>query len=262
MTPKNALVLVEKKEGVVRITLNRPDARNSLSLDLMTALQAELDRIAEDRSARVVLLAGNGKAFCAGHDLKEMLCLDEAAYQPLFESCSRIMLTLRRMPQPVIARVHAMATAAGCQLVASCDLAVAGRSARFATPGVNIGLFCSTPMVALSRNVPAKLAMHMLLTGEPINADEALQYGLVSQVVDDEKLDVAVNALARNLAAKSSPTLALGKAAFYRQSELSEEDAYRFTSAVMAQNLKAHDAQEGIQAFLDKRDPVWNRGQS
>ncbi len=259
MAHEEKVLVVEEKGGVARLTLNRPDARNSLSLDLMAALQAELDRIRDDPTVRAVVIAANGKAFSAGHDLREMICLDEPAHRPLFEACSRIMLSLRSLPQPVIASVHGMATAAGCQLVASCDLAVAARSARFATPGVNIGLFCSTPMVALSRNVPAKTAMAMLLTGQPISADEALAHGLVSQVVGDNELEATVDALARTLVAKSSATLALGKAAFYRQLELSEAEAYDFAAQVMADNLKAPDAQEGIGAFLDKRKPVWSQ---
>lgn len=261
MAQENEPVLVHRNEGVVWLTLNRPDARNSLSLDLMAALQGELDRIAEDRSVRAVVLAANGKVFCAGHDLKEMMCLDDPEHLPLFQACTNIMLSLRRLPQPVIARVHGMATAAGCQLVASCDLAVAAESARFATPGVNIGLFCSTPMVALSRNVPAKQAMNMLLTGEAVSAEEALGHGLVSHVVSDEDLDQVVDVLAAKLASKSAPVVSLGKAAFYRQLELSEEEAYALTAQVMADNLKRPDAREGIGAFLEKRKPVWKQEQ-
>jgi len=255
------MIIAERSQGIAWLTLNRPEARNSLSLEFMAAIQAELDSIAEDPEVRVVVLAANGKAFSAGHDLKELACLGDQAHRPLFDACSRIMLTLRNLRQPVIASVHAMATAAGCQLVASCDLAVASQSARFATPGVNIGLFCSTPMVALSRNVPAKKAMSMLLTGEAISADDALANGLVSEVVADEELTERVIALARLLASKPAPVLALGKAAFYRQLELGEAEAYDFTAQVMADNLKAPDAKEGIGAFIEKRPPVWTQDQ-
>lgn len=252
-------VLVDRQGAVTWLTLNRPDARNSLSLSLMAAMQKALEQIASDPTVRVVVIAARGKVFCAGHDLKEVHGLESESHLALFEACSRLMLTLRRIPQPVIASVHGMATAAGCQLVASCDLAVAAQSARFATPGVNIGLFCSTPMVALSRNIPAKQAMAMLLTGDPVDADDALRHGLINQVVADEALDEAVRALAKKLSLKPAPTLALGKAAFYRQMEMSEAQAYEFTARVMADNMKIADAREGIGAFLDKRTPAWEQ---
>lgn len=245
-------------EGVATLTLNRPDARNSLSTGLMAALQRELDAIAEDATVRVVTIAANGPAFCAGHDLKEIRANPgREFYEALFRQCSRLMTTIVELPKPVIARVHATATAAGCQLVASTDLAVAGESARFATPGVNIGLFCSTPMVALSRNVPRKVAMEMLLTGELIDAHEAARWGLVNRAVPDDQLDTAVSELARRITDKSSLTLAIGKEAFYRQLDMGLADAYDYASKVMTENMLARDAEEGIDAFLQKRPPVW-----
>lgn len=244
--------------GVVTLTLNRPAARNSLSLELLAALQEALDAIARDETARVVVIAGNGPAFCAGHDVKELRANPgRQAYETVFGRCSQMMMSVVRLPKPVIARVHGMATAAGCQLVASCDLAVAGASARFCTPGVNIGLFCSTPMVALSRNLPRKRALEMLLTGEIIDADEAARWGLVNRAVPDDKLDDAVADLAAQIVAKSPLTLAIGKAAYYRQLELTLPDAYDYASEVMTENMLAHDAEEGLDAFLEKRPPVW-----
>jgi enoyl-CoA hydratase/carnithine racemase len=246
-------------QGITTLTLNRPAQRNALSLALMAALQAELDAIRDDRSVRVVLLAGAGPAFCAGHDLRELRSRnDRAFYESVFERCSRLMLTLTSLPQPVIARVHGIATAAGCQLVASCDLAVAAGSARFATPGVNIGLFCSTPMVALARNVGRKPAMEMLLLGEAIDAMTARRLGLVNRVVGEAELDAAVMAMAERILAKSPLTLRLGKEAFYRQLELGMAEAYAHAGRVMTLNMLARDAAEGIDAFLAKRPPVWS----
>ncbi|WP_151703678.1 enoyl-CoA hydratase [Nitrincola alkalilacustris] len=256
---EDAQLLRQDDKGVAWLTLNRPQARNSLSLDLIATLQAELDQIAATPSIRVVVLAANGPAFCAGHDLKEVSCADQIFHQMLFNRCSELMLSIRRLPQPVIACVQSLATAAGCQLVASCDLAVAARSARFATPGVHIGLFCSTPMVALTRNVQPKQAMQLLLTGDPIDANTALAYGLVSQVVEDEALQEETWALASKIAAKSGHTLRIGKEAFYQQLEMSEPDAYALTSEVMAKNLQIDDAKEGIAAFIEKRHPVWEQ---
>ncbi len=252
-------VLAEARDGpVATLTLNRPAERNALSRALMAALHAALDRIAGDPGVRVVVLAGAGPAFSAGHDLKELkACRDLAAVAALFEQCSRLMLRLVTLPQPVIARVHGIATAAGCQLVATCDLAVAAESARFATPGVNIGLFCSTPMVALSRAVAAKPAMAMLLTGDPVDAAEARRIGLVNRVVPDAELDAAVADLAARIAAKPARVLAIGKEAFYRQRELPLAEAYAYASAVMARNMAEPDAAEGIDAFLAKRQPTW-----
>ncbi len=254
----DAVLLRQDRDGVAWLTLNRPAARNALSLGLMAALDAELGRIAEDAAIRVAVIGAAGPAFCAGHDLREMRATPgREAYQEVFELCSRVMLRIVRLPKPVIARVHGIATAAGCQLVASCDLAVAADTARFATPGVNIGLFCSTPMVALSRAVPRKLAMEMLLTGEMIDAVRAREIGLVNRVVPEAALDEAVGTLAAHIAAKSPLTLAIGKEAFYRQAELDLDAAYRFAAETMTRNMLARDAGEGIDAFLGKRAPVW-----
>jgi enoyl-CoA hydratase/carnithine racemase len=224
----------------------------------MEALVAELDAVEADPGVRVVVIGGAGPGFCAGHDLRELRSRPErAAYQATFELCSRLMTRVVSLSKPVIARVHGVATAAGCQLVASCDLAVAAATARFATPGVNIGLFCSTPMVALSRAVGRKAAMEMLLTGELIDAARAHELGLVNRVVPDAELDTAVATLAGQIAAKSPLTLAIGKEAFYRQAEMGLDDAYAYVSEVMTRNMLARDAAEGIDAFLGKRQPVW-----
>jgi enoyl-CoA hydratase/carnithine racemase len=244
--------------GIATLALNRPAARNALSTDLMAALQTELDAIAADRSVRVVVIAANGPAFCAGHDLREVRGTPTRdAYEALFAQCSKLMLSITRLPQPVIARVQATATAAGCQLVATCDLAVAARSAKFATPGVNIGLFCSTPMVAVSRNLGRKQMMEMLLTGDMIDAETARDGGLINKVVDDTELDDAVDAYCRQIASKSALTLRIGKEAFYRQLDMPLEDAYTYASEAMVTNMLAQDAGEGIDAFLEKRDPEW-----
>jgi len=254
----DAVLLRHDRDGVATLTLNRPGARNALSLALMSALQQELDRIHQDPAVTVVVIAGNGPAFCAGHDLRELRANPgREAYQALFGQCARLMLSLTRLRQPVIARVHGVATAAGCQLVASCDLAVAAADSRFATPGVNIGLFCSTPMVALTRAVGRKAAMEMLLLGELIGAEQALQIGLINRVVPAAELDQTVTAMAERIAAKSPLTLAIGKEAFYRQLELPQEQAYAYAAEVMTRNLLARDAEEGIDAFLAKRVPVW-----
>ncbi len=252
-------VLLRRDEGgIAWLTLNRAAARNALSLGLMEALVAELDATEADPAVKVVVIGGAGPAFCAGHDLRELRSRPErAAYQATFELCSRMMTRIVRLPKPVIARVHGVATAAGCQLVASCDLAVAAATARFATPGVNIGLFCSTPMVALSRAVGRKAAMEMLLTGELIDAARARELGLVNRVVPEADLDAEVAALAGQIAAKSPLTLAIGKGAFYRQAEMGLDDAYAYVSEVMTRNMLARDAAEGIDAFLAKRPPVW-----
>jgi enoyl-CoA hydratase/carnithine racemase len=257
-TPAQPVLLRHQQGGVARLTLNRPAAFNSLSRDLLTALELELDRLAEDRAARVVLLAGAGKAFCAGHDLKEMG--EDLAREPvkaLFEHCSRVMVKLTRLPQPVIARVHGIATAAGCQLVAACDLAVAAEEARFATSGVKYGLFCSTPMVALSRNLPRKPAMEMLLTGDFIDAMEAHRLGLINQVVPSSELDAALDALCARLLDKPREVLALGKRAFYRQLEMGLEQAYAFSTEVIVENALGRDFDEGLKAFVAKRKPSW-----
>jgi enoyl-CoA hydratase/carnithine racemase len=246
------------ESGVLRLTLNRPQARNALSVALMSALQQTLANAAADARVRVVVIAGAGPAFCAGHDLREIReDPRREAYERLFAQCSELMLAIVRLPKPVIAEVHGVATAAGCQLVASCDLAVAAEEARFATPGVNIGLFCSTPMVALTRAVGRKPAMEMLLTGDLIDAARAREIGLVNRVVPGARLREETDALARRIAGKSALTVAIGKEAFYRQAELDLAAAYRYAAEVMTKNMLARDAGEGIDAFLGKRAPVW-----
>lgn len=252
------ILLRHDHDGVVSLTLNRPKAFNSLSYELLGLLQDELARIAEDPRARVVVIAGAGKAFCAGHDLKEMgTDLRDAPVRALFERCSAMMTALTRLPQPVIARVHGIATAAGCQLVAACDLAVAAEDSRFATSGVKYGLFCSTPMVALSRNIPRKPAMEMLLTGDFVPAGEALRLGLVNQVVPEPELDRALDAWCARLLDKPRHVLALGKRAFYHQLELGLAEAYSFTTDVIVANALGADFAAGLEAFVHKRKPVW-----
>jgi len=256
----NAPVLLEEHDrGVLRLTLNRPDARNALSTALMSALLEALGRAATEPQARVVVIAGAGPAFCAGHDLREMRTDQRReTYERVFAQCSELMLAIVRLPKPVIAEVHGVATAAGCQLVATCDLAVAAEDARFATPGVNIGLFCSTPMVALTRAVARKAAMEMLLTGKLIDAETARAIGLVNRVVPREGLRDAVDDLAREIAGKSALVVKIGKEAFYRQAELDLAAAYRYAAEVMTTNMLARDAGEGIDAFLAKRAPIWH----
>jgi enoyl-CoA hydratase/carnithine racemase len=249
------LLLRQDDGGVATLTLNRPQARNALSVALMAALQVELDAIHADQITRVVVIAGIGPAFCAGHDLREMR--ETGENQALFAACSRLMLRITSLRCPVIAQVHGIATAAGCQLVATCDLAIASETARFATPGVNIGLFCSTPMVALTRAVGRKAAMGMLLTGEIVDAAQAQRLGLVNRVVPDAELTSATAQLAAQIAAKSRVTVATGKEAFYRQAEMGLADAYRYAAEVMTHNMATTDAAEGIDAFLAKRAPVW-----
>ena len=253
------LVRLHAENGVATVTLNQPERRNSLSMALLEALSEVLEQIAGDSSVRVVVLAAAGKVFCAGHDLREMRDqFDSHDFQlRLFQQCSKVMQQIVNLPKPVIARVAGVATAAGCQLVASCDLAVAEKGARFATPGVNIGLFCSTPMVALSRNVSRKHAMEMLLTGKLIDAARAEQVGLINRAVEPGALDETVYGMAATIAGKSGHTLKIGKEAFYKQLEMPLAQAYDYTAKVMAENMQANDAQEGISAFLDKRDPDW-----
>ena len=255
---QEAILLRRDASGVTTLTLNRPNQFNALSMAMLETLQAELDAIALDDTVRVVILAGSGRAFCAGHDLKEMRASpDREGYQALFQRCSRVMLSLLRLPQPVIARVHGIATAAGCQLVATCDLAVAADSARFAVSGINVGLFCSTPAVALSRNLSRKQAMGMLLTGEFVSAKRAKELGLVNQAVADGQLDEAVRALADTILAKSPLAIRLRKEMFYRQLEMGIEDAYDLAGERMACNMMAEHAGEGIDAFMEKRTPTW-----
>jgi len=252
------ILLRHDNDGVATLTLNRPAARNALSMGLMEALDAELAAIAGDRGVKVVIIAANGPAFCAGHDLREIRATPtRAAYAAVFALCSRLMQRIVRLPKPVIARVQGVASAAGCQLVASADLAVAADTARFATPGVDIGLFCSTPMVALSRSVGRKAAMEMLLTGDMVPAVRARELGLVNRVVPAAELHDATLALAAQIAAKSPLTVAIGKEAFYRQAEMDLAQAYDYASEVMTRNMLARDAEEGIDAFLAKRPPQW-----
>jgi enoyl-CoA hydratase/carnithine racemase len=253
-----AELVCERIDGAAAyLTLNRPARRNALSLELMLELLEALDRVSAADGVRAIVLAGAGPAFSAGHDLSEMTGRDRAVYDELFEVCTRLMLRIHALPQPVIARVHGVATAAGCQLVASCDLAVASDEARFATPGVRIGLFCSTPMVPLVRVVGRKRAMEMLLTGEPVDAATALSWGLVNRVVPAAQLDRTVADLVVAVARSSPLTVGIGKRAFYEQVDLTEADAYELTRAVMAANAQEDDAQEGITAFLEKRAPAW-----
>ncbi len=245
-------------EKISTLTLNRPQKYNALSAQMLSTLQQHLEAIAEDKNVHVVILAGAGKSFCAGHDLKEMRSHEEQAFhQSLFDQCSRMMLTLHQLPQPVIAQVDGIATAAGCQLVANCDLAVASTKAKFAVSGINVGLFCSTPAVPLSRNISRKQAMHMLLTGDFIDADRAYQMGLVNQVVESPDLQSATHAMALKIAQKSPLAVRLGKDMFYQQLPLSMEEAYAFASKRMACNMNSEDAREGIDAFLQKRTPAW-----
>jgi enoyl-CoA hydratase/carnithine racemase len=257
-------VLLRHDTGpIAMLLLNRPPARNSLSEALLIALVREFNAIAADRSIRAVVIAANGPAFCAGHDLRELSGRrtdpdgGRGFFAETMARCSTMMQQIVALPQPVIAAVQGMATAAGCQLVASCDLAVASTAAGFSTPGVDIGLFCSTPMVALSRNIPRKHAMAMLLTGEAVSAEQAALIGLVNRVVPAGQERDAAIALANTIAAKSSHVIGIGKAAFYRQVELPLADAYRYASEVMTENMMARDAEEGICAFLEKRDPTW-----
>lgn len=253
------ILLRQDRDAVATLTLNRPDKFNALSTELMDQIQQELDKLADDTSIRAVVIAGNGKAFCAGHDLREMS--DDPspdAIQALFDQCSRMMVSLTQLPQPVIARVHGIATAAGCQLVAQCDLAVAADDVRFATSGINIGLFCGTPMVAVTRNLPRKQAMEMLLTGEFIDAEAAERYGLVNRVVPSGDLDQAVADLAENVVRQGPAFIAAGKRLFYRQIEDGLTEAYQEATRTMVENMQREDAQDGINAFLDKRPmPDW-----
>ena len=251
-------VLEEQENGIVRLTLNRPKQFNSLSEAMLETLQEKIDAIAENKDARLVILQGAGKAFCAGHDLKEMIATrKESYYKSLFQQCSRMMMTLNKIPQPVIARVHGIATAAGCQLVGACDLAVASEDARFATSGINVGLFCSTPSVPVSRNIPRKQAMELLLTGEFIDATTALKWGLINRIAALEKLDEEVQKLADAILSKSSVAVFTGKKMFYKQLEKNMEDAYAFAGEIMACNMMAEDVNEGIEAFVKKRTAVW-----
>ena len=259
-TLDNSPAVLERddREGISTLTLNRPERYNALSEDLLEALQDAIDRIAVDESIRVMVIAARGRAFCTGHDLREMRSRpEESYYRDLFARCSAMMQSLVACPKPVIAKVQGIATAAGCQLVASADLAVASRDARFAVSGIRQGLFCSTPSVALSRNVGRKRAFEMLVTGEFIDADTALEYGLLNRVVPPSRLDAEVEALARSIAANPSVAVETGKRMFYRQLDENLDGAYAYAGEVMAGNMMAGDAVEGIDAFLEKREPNW-----
>ena len=251
------LLDVERAGEVVTLNLNRPAQRNALSRELMGDVTAALGALGADPEVRVVVLGGRGPAFSAGHDLSEMVGLGLAEYREIFELCTRMMTAIHELPQPVIARVHGMATAAGCQLVAACDLVVASSEARFATPGVKIGLFCTTPMVEVTRSVGRKRALEMLLTGTAIDAETAAEWGLVNKVVAPDELEAATDELARQIASASSLTVGLGKRAFYRQIDLGLDAAYDICQEVMSENATAEDAQEGMSSFLEKRQPIW-----
>lgn len=258
--PDTPFLIRTDNDGVTTLTFNRPGEMNALSEGMLAALQAELDGIADDHSVRVVILEGQGRAFCAGHNLKQMRANYSLAYQKsLFNTCTKMMLSVLRLPQPVIAKVDGLATAAGCQLVATCDLAIASNSSRFATSGINVGLFCSTPGVAVGRALPRKHAMDLLLTGDFISAARAAEIGLINKAVPSDELDSETNQLARKLANKSAHALALGKTAFYQQLEMGISDAYALASAEMARNMMDRDAAEGIDAFVEKREPVWDQ---
>ncbi|PIW28359.1 MAG: enoyl-CoA hydratase [Rhodospirillales bacterium CG15_BIG_FIL_POST_REV_8_21_14_020_66_15] len=254
-----AILLREDRDGVATLTLNRPDKFNALSSDLMGAVQDQMDALMDDRTVKVVVIAANGRAFCAGHDLREMKAMDgREPLEALFKQCSRMMTSLTRIPQPVIARVHGVATAAGCQLVAQCDLAVAADQVRFATSGINLGLFCATPMVAVTRNLPRKQALEMLYTGDFITAETARQYGLVNRVVPAEFLDRATDDLARTIADKSPRAIQFGKELFYKQIEEGLDAAYELATETIIQNMLHADAQAGVAAFLEKQPmPQW-----
>jgi enoyl-CoA hydratase/carnithine racemase len=258
-------ILIKEKsdEGVLRLIMNNLDQRNALSESMMSILIDEIKDASSDQSIKVIVLAANGNVFCSGHDLKEITAArenddsGEAYFKNLFDSCSLLMQLIVNTPKPFIAEVDGVATAAGCQLVASCDLAIASHESKFATPGVNIGLFCSTPMVALSRNVNKKNAMEMLLTGDLINAEKAKEIGLINNMVQKEDLTLEVSKLAEKIASKSSMTVSIGKEGFYAQTEMDLSEAYKYTSKIMRDNLLKHDAKEGVNAFIEKRSPNW-----
>ena len=255
---QDPILLTGVNAGIATLTLNRPRQYNALSEDMLIALQEALDDIAGDDTVRVVVIAANGKAFCAGHDLKEMRSSEDRAFhQALFDRCGTMMQTINNLPQPVIAKVQGIATAAGCQMVAQCDLAVAAETARFAVSGINVGLFCSTPAVPLSRNMHRKQAMQMLLTGDFIDAQTAKQFGLVNEVVSAEELDAAVASMADKIAAKSALAVNLGKKMFYQQANMDLSAAYQFAGERMTCNMDSEDAREGIDAFIEKRKPAW-----
>ncbi|MEM8790645.1 MAG: enoyl-CoA hydratase [Pseudomonadota bacterium] len=261
--PDDAILLREDADKIATLTLNRPEALNALSTELLAALEAEFERLSTDRSIRAVILRGAGRAFCAGHDLKQMTASRQApdggraAFSALFAQCAQMMTTIRHLPQPVVAEVHGIATAAGCQLVATCDMAVAAESTRFGVNGVNIGLFCSTPMVALSRNIPMKQAFEMLVTGELTPASRASELGLLNRVVPDADLAEETRALAAQVAGKLASAVKIGKRAFYEQAEMPLDAAYAHTGRVITENMLHADTAEGVAAFLEKRPPDW-----
>ena len=259
MSSEQNILIRKDNNHICNLILNRPKAHNSLSFELLTKINNELKKIKDDKKIRVLIISANGPSFCSGHDLKEINSSNNKDnYIKLFNLCSDVMLSFVNLSIPVIASVHSTATAAGCQLVATCDLAIASENARFATPGVNIGLFCSTPMVALSRNISKKNSMEMLLTGDMIDANTAKDYGLINKVVPEKDLENTVFEIASKILKKSSKTIAIGKKAFYEQLELGILDAYKYTSTVMANNMVQYNAQEGVKAFLEKRKPNWN----
>ena len=261
------MAILERNDtgAVAHLKMNTPERLNALSDEMLAALQAELDSLRDDQSIRAVILSGSGKAFCAGHDLKQMTAGRQAEdggkayFQDLFDRCARMMMSIQAVPQPVIAQVHGIATAAGCQLVATCDLAVAAEGTRFGVNGVNIGLFCSTPMVALSRNIPRKLAFEMLTTGDFISAERASELGLVNRVVPETQLEHETLSLAEQLAAKLGTAVKIGKQAFYQQVQMPLDQAYAYTGEVMAENMMHRDTEEGISAFIEKRPPNWTQ---
>ena len=261
------MTLLERHDtnSIAHLKMNAPEKLNALSEEMLSALQSQFDSLQNDRQIRAVILSGSGKAFCAGHDLKEMTGGRQAEdggkayFTELFQKCARMMTSIQKLPQPVIAQVHGIATAAGCQLVASCDMAVAADSTRFGVNGVNIGLFCSTPMVALSRNIPRKQAFEMLTTGQFINAERARELGLVNRIVSEDELEEATTELAETVASKLAVAVKIGKEAFYNQLQMPLSEAYDYTGSVMAENMLFRDTEEGISAFIEKRDPNWEQ---
>ena len=261
------MALLERHDtnSIAHLKMNAPEKLNALSEEMLSALQSQFDSLQNDRQIRAVILSGSGKAFCAGHDLKEMTAGRQAEdggrayFTELFQKCARMMTTIQKLPQPVIAQVHGIATAAGCQLVASCDMAVAADSTRFGVNGVNIGLFCSTPMVALSRNIPRKQAFEMLTTGQFINAERARELGLVNRIASEDELEEATTELAETVASKLAVAVKIGKEAFYNQLQMPLSEAYDYTGSVMAENMLFRDTEEGISAFIEKRDPNWEQ---
>ena len=261
------MALLERHDtnSIAHLKMNAPEKLNALSEEMLSALQSQFDNLQNDRQIRAVILSGSGKAFCAGHDLKEMTAGRQAEdggkayFTELFQKCARMMTSIQKLPQPVIAQVHGIATAAGCQLVASCDMAVAADSTRFGVNGVNIGLFCSTPMVALSRNIPRKQAFEMLTTGQFINAERARELGLVNRIASEDELAEATTELAKTVASKLAVAVKIGKEAFYNQLQMPLSEAYDYTGSVMAENMLFRDTEEGISAFIEKRDPNWEQ---